>query len=83
MKAKLIPIGNSRGVRLPKPLIQEAGLNTEVDINIRNGEIVTSDLYKKLDLGWEEAAKRLHDQKDDRLLDKRISTHFDETEWQW
>ena len=82
MKAKLIPIGNSRGIRLPKPLIQVAGLKKEVDINIRNGEIVIRPIEKARS-GWGEAAKRLHDQKDDALLDKNNSTHFDETEWKW
>ena len=31
MKAKLVQIGNSRGVRLPKPMIEEAGLKDDVE----------------------------------------------------
>jgi antitoxin MazE len=82
MKAKLIPIGNSRGVRLPKPFIQEAGLKKEVDINIRNGEIIIRPIERARH-GWEEAAKQLHNQKDDTLLDKKSATYFDEKEWKW
>ncbi len=82
MKAKLIQIGNSRGVRLPKPLIKEAGLDIEVDIRARKGEIVISPLGKPRS-GWEAAAKRIHELKADVLLDMEIPTTFDQKEWQW
>jgi antitoxin MazE len=82
MKAKLIQIGNSRGVRLPKPLIKEAGLNNEVDINLRNGEIVIRPM-RKIRSGWKEAAKQLHERKGDGLVSDEIPTRFDRTEWEW
>ena len=82
MKTKLIQIGNSRGVRLPKPLIKEAGLEIEVDIRARKGEIVISPVGKARS-GWEAAAKRIHDRKADTLLDKETPTTFDKDEWQW
>ena len=82
MKAKLIQIGNSRGVRLPKPLIEEAGLDIEVDIRVRKGEIVISPLGKPRS-GWEAAAKHIHELKADVLLDRETATIFDRDEWQW
>ena len=39
MKSRLIRIGNSRGVRLPKPLIEEAGLKEEVEVQVREGAV--------------------------------------------
>jgi antitoxin MazE len=82
MKAKLVQIGNSRGIRLPKPMIEEAKLNDEVDIHVREGTIViTSSPIPRS--GWAEAAKQLHDRKDDGLLDSGTATIFDETEWKW
>lgn len=82
MKTKLIQIGNSRGVRLPKPLIKEAGLDLEVDIRVRKGEIVISPVGKARS-GWEKAAKRLHDERGDLLLDRETQTEFDTSEWKW
>ena len=82
MRAKLIPIGNSRGVRLPKPLIKEAGLQDEVDIHVRDGTVVISST-KNPRSGWEQAARLLHQREGDRLLDGPVSTRFDETEWTW
>jgi antitoxin MazE len=82
MRTKLIQIGNSRGVRLPKPLIKEAGLDIEVDIRARKGEIVIRPVDNTR-LGWEAAARRMHEVKADTLLDKETPTAFDEDEWQW
>lgn len=40
MKAKLVRIGNSRGVRIPKPLIEISGLANDVEIRAKKGRIV-------------------------------------------
>lgn len=39
MLTTLIPIGNSRGVRIPKPLIYESGLSDQVELQVKKGEI--------------------------------------------
>lgn len=39
MRSKLVKIGNSRGVRIPKALLDEAGLEDELDIRVVDGEI--------------------------------------------
>ena len=82
MKTKIVRIGNSRGVRLPKPLLEEAGLGEEVEIRVRAGEIVISP-SKDPRAGWAEAARALNQRKEDRLLDEPTSTHFDREEWTW
>jgi antitoxin MazE len=40
MKARLVQIGNSRGIRLPKPLIEQAGLGEDVELVVRHGGIL-------------------------------------------
>ena len=82
MKAKLIPIGNSRGVRLPKPMIAEAELGDEVDIHVSEEAIIITSM-KKPRAGWAESARLMHDRKDDRLMDLPGDTRFDRTEWDW
>jgi antitoxin MazE len=42
MKASIIKIGNSRGVRIPKFLLEESGLNSVVELKLRGGEIIIS-----------------------------------------
>jgi antitoxin MazE len=82
MKAKLVRIGNSRGIRLPKPLIEEAKLCDEVDIVVSNGAIIISSPQRPR-AGWSDAAKRARTSADDRLTDPPTRTKFDETEWEW
>ena len=39
MITTLISIGNSRGIRIPKPLLNESGLADEVELQVKKGEI--------------------------------------------
>lgn len=82
MRARLVQIGNSRGVRLPKPLLQEAGLTDEVEIRVRKGAIIIERVGQPR-AGWAEAARQLRERNDDRLLDGQVGTRFDHEEWQW
>ena len=84
MKARLVQIGNSRGIRLPKPLIEEVGLEDEVELHVREGAIVISPSIVPR-AGWEDAAKELHERGEDQLLEPEpaVPTRFDEEEWEW
>ena len=82
MKTRLVRIGNSRGVRLPKPLIEQIGLTDEVEIEVRGNTIVIA-AHSAPRAGWAEAARKLNAEGGDRLLDPPTPTHFDETEWEW
>jgi antitoxin MazE len=82
VRAKLIRIGNSRGVRLPKPMIEEAALEDEVELRVVDGALVIRS-RRVPRAGWEDAARRLRQNGDDRLLDEPTATEFDETEWRW
>ena len=82
MKTRLVRIGNSRGVRLPKPLILQAGLSDEVELLVREGAIVIASAARPR-AGWAEAAKRGHARGDDRPLIAGSTSRFDDTEWAW
>jgi len=82
MKARLVQIGNSRGIRLPKPLIEEAGLSDEVELRVREGAIVILPARAPRS-GWSEAARMLHERGEAGLLDTPTPTRFDEEDWEW
>jgi antitoxin MazE len=82
MKTKLVSIGNSRGVRLPKPLILQAGLTEDVDLRVRDGAIIISRTNSPR-AGWSDAAKTMRRRGEDTLVDPITPTCFDEQEWQW
>ncbi|HQZ71466.1 MAG: AbrB/MazE/SpoVT family DNA-binding domain-containing protein [Anaerolineae bacterium] len=82
MRTRLIGIGNSRGIRLPKPLIEQVGLGDEVDLRVEDGNIVIS-AVRAPRAGWAEAAARSAATEGSALLDPPTPTRFDESEWQW
>ena len=82
MKARLVRIGNSRGVRLPKAIIEQAGLTDEVELGVRDGAVVIARATSARS-GWAGAARQMRQRDDDRLLDASTPTRFDEKEWQW
>ena len=82
MKTRLVRIGNSRGLRLPKPLIEEAGLKEEVEVTLRDGAIViTSAEHPRA--GWEVAVDLLLERREDYVIEEPEPTRFDEEEWEW
>jgi len=82
MKTRLVRIGNSRGVRLPKTIIAQAGLTDEVELGVRDGAVVIARATSARS-GWADAARQMRQRDEDRLLDPLTPTRFDEKEWQW
>lgn len=82
MRTRLVRIGNSRGIRLPKPIIEEAGLTDEVEVRVRAGTIIIAPSVTPRS-GWAKAAKQLRERDEDRLLNPPTPTRFDEQEWEW
>ena len=81
MKARLVRIGNSRGVRLPKAVIDQLGLDDEIELQVEGHRLVISPAGRPR-TGWAEAARRLSAESRG-LLDPPTSTRFDEDEWRW
>ena len=82
MKTRLVPMGRAMAVRLPKALIKEAQLDVEVEVRARKGCIVIRGTEKPRQ-GWADAARRLREEGQDRLIDPAVSTRFDRDEWEW
>lgn len=82
MKTRLVRIGNSRGVRLPKAVIAQAGLTEEVELGVRDGAVVIARATSARS-GWADAARQMRERDEDRLLDPLTPSRFDEKEWQW
>ena len=85
MKTKIIRIGNSQGVRIPKPLIEESGLSGEIEMILRDDEIILRSAEEKRK-GWNEAFERMAREGDDQLLDREEveqPSDWDERDWEW
>lgn len=82
MKTHIVRIGNSRGIRLPKVLLEEAQLADEVELQAEPGRIVIRRAGRPR-VGWAAAAQRMRERCEDQLLDPPTATQFDEKEWKW
>lgn len=83
MKTTLISIGNSRGVRIPKPFIKQCGLAEEVEMDVQDCTILIH-APRQPRAGWAAAFVRMSRANDDKLLDDLpTSSRWDEEEWQW
>jgi antitoxin MazE len=84
MKTRIIRIGNSQGVRIPKLYIQQTGLGEEVELEVQDGEIVIRSTVQPRQ-GWAEAFRAMAKEGDDKLLDEEVmnQSSWDKVEWQW
>jgi antitoxin MazE len=82
MKTKIVRIGNSRGVRIPKPLLEEAGLGEVVELRITERGLVLERVGQVRE-GWEDAARSHGVSNASPDDDPFLSNVFDDTEWEW
>jgi antitoxin MazE len=82
MEADLIRIGNSRGIRIPKPLIEQCGFGDTVELRVENSKLVIA-AKRKPRQGWDEAFRAASAQKDELLSDGAAANEFDAKEWEW
>jgi len=80
MQAKLIRIGNSQGVRLPKAFIEQAGLTDRLDI-IVSGDAVVIRSSKRPREDWDLAAEACRQLGEDHLRDWDATTGDFEGAW--
>lgn len=84
MKTRIVPIGNSQGIRIPKPLLEQTGLSGEVEISAENDTLLIRPV-KKPRADWAKAFQEMAERGDDAPLDAMTPSlsEWDEGEWQW
>jgi antitoxin MazE len=84
MRTRIVKIGNSQGIRIPKALLEQTNLHGEVEISVRRGTLVISAAARARS-GWDDAFRQMAACGDDRLLDGDIlsAESFDARDWEW
>jgi len=84
MKAQVIKIGNSRGIRIPKPILEECQLSKDVELKIHSEGLLISPA-KTPRLNWETAFKQMASDEQDELIadDSKLQTAFEKEDWRW
>lgn len=84
MKTRIVKIGNSQGVRIPKLLLERSNLTEEVEIEAEDNRIVIRPARQPRQ-DWASAFRQMAERGDDKLIDGDLpaQTRWDEDEWQW
>lgn len=84
MRTRIVKIGNSQGIRIPKLLLERSNLAEEVELEAEDNRIIISST-KQPRHDWERAFREMAERGDDSLLDEDLAaqTRWDEDEWQW
>ncbi|MBW2605200.1 MAG: AbrB/MazE/SpoVT family DNA-binding domain-containing protein [Deltaproteobacteria bacterium] len=84
MRARIVKIGNSQGIRIPKPLLEQTGITEDVELEVDQNQIIIRPVSNPRS-GWDEAFKAMAKTGDDAMIDdaENISHSWDDSEWQW
>lgn len=83
MRIELVRIGNSRGIRIPKPIIEQCGLGHTVELRVEKDRLIIAPA-RGVRKGWREAFAAARSSRHDQLLlDALRRNKFDEQEWTW
>ena len=84
MRARIVKIGNSKGIRIPKPLLEQTGIMDDVELEVEQNQIIIRAVSNPR-VGWDDAFKVMADRGDDLVIDEadNISHSWDDDQWQW
>lgn len=84
MRARIVKIGNSQGIRIPKPLLEQTGIMEDVELEVEKNQIIIRPVSNPRS-DWEDAFRSMPDIGDDTLIvgDENICHSWDQEEWQW
>lgn len=84
MKAAIVKIGNSRGIRIPKPVFEQCGFTNEVELEVENHRLVVRPISAPR-ANWEESFRLMAKKRDDVVQSEYESmpNDWDKTEWEW
>lgn len=81
MRAQIVRIGNSQGIRIPKVLLEESGISGEVEVELAKEGLLIRSVARPRS-GWDSAFAAFSEIDDDLSLPAGLS-RFDEKDWQW
>jgi antitoxin MazE len=82
MLVSVIAIGNSRGIRLPKAILEQLDIQDQLEMEVDEKRLVLSPVNRKPRSGWVEALKSMSSRGEDTLLIPEDTGSAD-FEWQW
>jgi antitoxin MazE len=82
IRTRLVKIGNDQVIPIPNLLLEQSGIQTEVEVEVQGDHLVIR-TAQEVRIGWDEAFAAMAEHQDDELLDDMTTTGWDQTEWEW
>jgi antitoxin MazE len=82
VKTRLVRIGNSQGIRIPKTVLEQLRFTEEIELEVLADQLIVRSAVAPR-LGWESQFEQIAQQGDDQPLDEPLPTAWDEAEWAW
>ena len=80
MDISIVPIGNSKGIRLSKTLLEKYNIKDKVELILEKGCIILKPKAERRK-GWEKASKKMHESGDDKPLMNDVFVDESFEEW--
>jgi antitoxin MazE len=84
VKTRIVKIGNSRGIRIPKIILDQAKLGDEIEMEVQGDKLVIHSLRNPRQ-DWDKQFVEMARLGDDKLLDSEAASlsRWDKDEWEW
>ena len=82
MVVSIVPIGNSKGIRIPKAILEQCEVEDQVELQVDHGKIILEPVRSHPREGWEEAFQAMAANEDDTLvIEDAVGLEWNEWEW--
>ncbi len=83
IKTRLVKIGNSHGLRIPKLVLDQLNLSSDVELEVQDDHLIVRPSSHPR-ANWAEQFRQMAEHDDDQLLDADTPlTVWEATEWHW
>ena len=82
MLISVVQIGNSKGIRIPKAILEQCNIHDQIELEVENGKIILEPVHDSPRKGWDEAFREMAENNDDHLL-IFDGVDIDMEDWEW
>ena len=81
MKVGIISIGNSKGIRIPKAILEQCRFNKEAELEVQGNALLIKPV-KKVREGWDKSFQLMHERKEGALvINDALDIEMENWEW--
>lgn len=82
MRAHLIQIGNSKGIRIPKALLELCHIKSNVEVEVKGNTLLVHPVKQTPRAEWEKTFQKMRERQEDQLLvDDSMDLGLGSWEW--